>query len=362
MLRRVGVSTATAAVTWGACTMQRAYCSESAEVRVVSYNVLSPALCSPSHFYTCKEEDLAPETRLARVVSQLDAATSEPAVVCLQEVAHKWAGPLHTYFANKGYHMVYASYGGSFSNYMGVALAWDTKQYTAKDVEIARVSGTYNDWPKVAKVKPTFFSKLYAVFFGETKATPTPWQHAEWRKNEVVLARLEGPQGERFCVACYHMPCLFGSPEKVQVMNIHSQLVADKLERFAAGDPYLLVGDWNAQPDSSPYKLLTEGRLQAEHPECPSHPDGKWESKVAPLRSAYATANGKEPALTNFAESKMDPGNPFVGTLDYIFMSPQWKVAETHDLPAKVPESSYPTESEPSDHLLIAAKLRLASA
>ena len=55
------------------------------------------------------------------------------------------------------------------------------------------------------------------------------------------------------------MPCLFGSDAKVQVMTVHAALAAQRASAFAAGDPFILAGDFNLTPDSAPYRLLTTG-------------------------------------------------------------------------------------------------------
>ena len=78
-----------------------------------------------------------------------------------------------------------------------------------------------------------------------------------------------------------------------------------------------------------------------------------------------------EPEFTNYAHIKEDP-EPFIGTLDYIFLSQKegtsshdgvgqsWKVHSVEKLPS-IEESGgpYPNKNEPSDHILIAADLEI---
>ena len=76
------------------------------------------------------------------------------------------------------------------------------------------------------------------------------------------------------------------------------------------------------------------------------------------MRSAYKVKNGVEPAFTNYAQTKNDK-EPFVGTLDYIFLSDQWIVDNVSELPSMDSvKGPLPTLQEPSDHLLISAELR----
>jgi hypothetical protein len=77
--------------------------------------------------------------------------------------------------------------------------------------------------------------------------------------------------------------------------------------------------------------------------------------------SAYrATSDDDaEPAFTNWAKIKDD--EPFIETLDYIFLSPRVKALTTLALPAQSElDGPLPNGVEPSDHLLIAADIEYA--
>ena len=147
-----------------------------AEVRVVSYNVLSSSLCEPSYFSACKPENLKPATRLKRVMDKLSLEVAQgrygycrasschggcacrggvlphlnpparPSVICLQEVSMLWAGDLHSYFAQRGYHFVFTGYGGRKNGYMGVGIAYPTDAFATQRVVIKRISET-KKWP-----------------------------------------------------------------------------------------------------------------------------------------------------------------------------------------------------------------------
>jgi hypothetical protein len=76
---------------------------------------------------------------------------------------------------------------------------------------VRRVADTV-DWPRPrrewTREKPPFDAR----------------QEALRRHNCVVMAQLgvRDGSGRSFCVACYHMPCLFGSDEKCQTMVMHA--------------------------------------------------------------------------------------------------------------------------------------------
>jgi endonuclease/exonuclease/phosphatase family metal-dependent hydrolase len=104
----------------------------------------------------------------------------------------------------------------------------------------------------------------------------------------------------------------------------------------------------------------------------PGDPRSDWVPEpTSGLRSCYRERQGREPDFTNFALvnsrsfRQRSPAAPFCETLDYIFVSEQWGPVLSVDPlpnrsdPAVVAAGPMPTETEPSDHLLIAADLVL---
>eukprot|EP00755_Sulcionema_specki_P036424 Sspe_Gene.106898::Locus_84971_Transcript_1_1_Confidence_1.000_Length_1162::g.106898::m.106898 len=327
------------------------------QVDLRSYNILTPHYCKADGFPKCDPSDLDPKARLERVCDKLQKASETSGVICLQEVCVKWAGPLHTLFARNGYHFVFTPYGRESSGRMGVGIAFKNNDFDAEKIELVRVASTKpTPWYQAQDTRG--FVQRVMDFLWKTPFYD-PWMEAKYRKNEAIMAMLNHRKsGKKFAVSCYHMPCLFGTDGKVQTVNIHTSLLAQATEKFAEGNPYLIVGDFNFQPSSTPYKLLKDGGLDKSEPQHPPSPPAEtWSLAVSPVRSAYAEANGTEPEYTNKA---WGPGeHPFVGTLDYIFCSKEWKVLDTLRIkPSDAP--SYPTSEEPSDHVMIGATLSLA--
>jgi len=187
------------------------------------------------------------------------------------------------------------------------------------------------------------------------------WDYSRGRQNTMVALKLKPRQSEHssFVVATYHMPCAYWSP---QVMVIHTALAAQCAHKFANGHPLILAGDWNFKPGSAPYQLLTTARLPGTHPAHPGYPDGEsWciESGLEAMKSAYAEKNpGGEPEFTNYAWVR-DDTDPFIGTLDYIFVSQSTEIVSVGKLPAiRSCRDPLPTGEEPSDHLMLSARLR----
>ena len=139
--------------------------------------------------------------------------------------------------------------------------------------------------------------------------------------------------------------------------------------------PYVIAGDWNIKPPDATYKLLTTGTISTKDPAFPepaksklrpSHTLMTWEPRIQAMRSAYAAFhNGQEPDFTNYAAPRsLEEGNNecFVDTLDYIFISPEWKVTATTEIPNRDHvKGPFPNLDvmEPSDHILLAADMEL---
>ena len=62
------------------------------EIEVVTYNVLSPPLCSAERFPRCSETAVDPDSRYELVMNDdhIGGAVARRAVICLQEVSMDW--------------------------------------------------------------------------------------------------------------------------------------------------------------------------------------------------------------------------------------------------------------------------------
>lgn len=347
----------------------------TATARVVTYNVLSSHLADPGYFTHCDAEHLDADARLGRVMAKLEAECARRAVVGLQEVSMSWAGPLHAYFAAKGYHFVVSLYGKPFNNYMGVGLAVPLDAYEVTTSDISRLSDTVK-FPHVkTKEKDLGFllNPLYRVFvqtpvsvwrkLTDYRAPSDEWQTARGRFNSILHATLTCKKTNvKFGVATYHMPCMFRTAADRRVMTIHAGIAAQYALKQSAGLPTVLMGDFNLKPGDAGHTLITTGDLDESHEAYPVMPDGykgePFDVKPAKkMESAYARVNGEEPNFTNNAQIKDD--EPFIDTLDYIFVTDDVEVVDVLELPHRDDvKGPFPTETEPSDHIMLAATIR----
>jgi len=408
-------------------------------VRIVTYNVLSSQLAQASHYPTLNPDHLEADRRLPVVLDKLQRELTTTAhnnnnhhhqtnnvIVCLQEVALDWEGPLHVWFARRGYHVVAARYGKPFNGYMGVLLAWPTATLELVDLDIVRLADQRQDWPKTATTSTSSSPHVWLQQWGrglwswiqtvvssgndddKEETPPDHWNLSQHRHNQLIAARLRDTRTrQEFVVGTYHMPCAYYCP---MAMTIHADMAARFVEQMAertvvgasktketdddAADddndgkepppsdttsveciPFVLAGDFNLKPFEPVYNLLTTGHLDRHGPFYPTaavttNSEGEetrmeWcPTLQRPLASAYAAFDA-EPDFTNYAKAGDNLEEPpFIETLDYIFVSPQWKVESVLPIPPRdEAQGPFPNldVNEPSDHVLIAADLVLSS-
>uniref|UniRef100_A0A7S2ZUU9 Endonuclease/exonuclease/phosphatase domain-containing protein n=2 Tax=Rhodosorus marinus TaxID=101924 RepID=A0A7S2ZUU9_9RHOD len=333
--------------------------------RFVSYNVLSSSLSTPTTFPECDPDALLEENRLQKLTIKLEREITFRSVVCLQEVSIKWSGALHTFFSKNGYHFVFSGYGNRFNGYMGVGIAVPVHDFDILDVDLTRVADV-KQWPRSPKEELSGISKVWKDFtstrlgkamFPQERPPDSAYVGARKRHNIVVFARLRSKRnGHVVCVANYHMPCAY---MQQGLMVIHLSLVVNQVQKLCGEDPVVFCGDFNMQPDQGLYKMVVEGIVPEDlDPEVPAY-DSWLPTAPEKLLSTYKEFTGSEPEFTNYAKTGDKP--EFCATLDYIFISPDLEVVDVESLPTQEEVAGpLPNEEEPSDHLLIAATIRIS--
>jgi hypothetical protein len=258
-------------------TLTTAASSADIAVRVATYNLLSDGLCRANHYIHSTPEVLDNSARFERVSAQLVAEMQQNSVICLQEVSRHWGAKLVPLLEQHNYGYAAAPYGNAFGGYMGVAVLWPRDRLAIAEVLVEKVTDSVvwareEDWvcpacgvvcfaskdrcfkcsaskpgkvgapagkPVVVATGPvSIWGRLLGsvIAFAAAPAAPAApaasvpaagrpppppfnaWLEAEKRANCAVGVRLvDRATGQRFAVATYHMPCLFGSDEKCQV-------------------------------------------------------------------------------------------------------------------------------------------------
>ena len=385
-------------------------------INIVTYNVLSPELSEPATFPENTNDECDGAQRLPRILAKIQIQIQNNAIISLQEVSITWLGALHELFDRHNYHYTHTLYGGWYSGYMGVGLAFPRALYSLSTFEISRIADT-KEWPRLTThtqkqetktsasestltrtwnysavylrnvFDPLFVLSSYA--FGsstesnddkKTSATNSnkrkkqqedppdvaTFYRAKKRWNQAILVRLQRKSdGRIFCVTNYHNPCAI---DLRPIITFHAAMYLMKAQKFAKNDPLIVCGDFNMTPDSGGYQLTTTGQLELSHSEYPTLPAGdSWKPTVVPMISALASVLGEEPELTNKAVRLIgkwgaEP-SAFSGTLDYIFISKGLRAVATLPLPSSndLAAKSFPTNNIPSDHLLIGASVELTT-
>ena len=320
------------------------------KVSVVSYNILSPNYGDLRHFPRCDPDACNPVLRYQKIEAIfLKEMNRRQSILCLQEVTQDWLSKFVLFFNKHNYRIYYRSYDKAQSGYMGVAIAYPANLYSILDFKIVEPQKLI---PRKNR-KKNWITTIsdFVVGYDETK---DEWNRCTWKKNQGVWLKLS-QNGKTFCVATVHMPCDYKRPT---VMMVYTGLFLSEIQRMSIGFPLIFCGDFNFQPTSDYYKLITTGEIPKEFEFYPgSELEGDFRdiiSNITKMNSAYKLVLGNEPRFTNHAWSVWSE-KPFTGCLDYIFISPEITVSDFERLSDTVPERPFPTLVQPSDHLLIGA-------
>jgi mRNA deadenylase 3'-5' endonuclease subunit Ccr4 len=182
-----------------------------------------------------------------------------------------------------------------------------------------------------------------------------PWKVAMDRYNTLIFLQVV-IDGKSLCIGTYHMPNQYDQPD---VMAIHSSIIKDLMFELAAGQDFIFAGDFNREPGTKAYRALTEkGYHDVHFPKSNNYGITYQPNVTQVLKSAYREKNGSEPTYTNFSDTP--DGRNYCATIDYIFFNGEITVEKVLELPDRPIGKSYPDETHPSDHLMIAATFRLS--
>ena len=298
---------------------------------------------------------------------------------------------------------------------LGAALVWSNGPYSRVETRAPaadRVEDRRKERSEAEKREVAFARWLRArpasdpVAIAMSKRNRLLWMRLRVvvpSESAALVDDLSPPPPSDFCVATYHMPCVFQDP---RVMVIHAALFAQRSislstvmlvnnENHSSSEeevkvvtalqqqqqtitrclPLALLGDFNSTPDSAVYELLTTGTATGvATPELPPSLQHWNATRVPfPFVSCYAAqrGGGAEPEATNYTFQSFSANGAFAGCLDYIFVNRGWMVRSALALPtvsalrAEAVDGGkgyLPTARRPSDHLLLAATVQLTGA
>jgi mRNA deadenylase 3'-5' endonuclease subunit Ccr4 len=329
-------------------------------VHIVSYNLLVPIYANqPDQYSKCQHKFLQTDHRWNLIQSHLEQEITHHnnTIICLQELSLPLLPKLELFFRRLNYTFFHNLYGGRYNDYMGVGMAIPLSM-EINSISFIKIGDHLRSMTKPREKKTsllTWGQDLWQYVMSKfTQLESDPWEVAMARSNTLICLQVM-IDGKPLCVGTYHMPCLYKRPD---IMAIHSSAVKDMMFQLAAGQSLILAGDFNIKPMDSSYQALTEkGYIGSKLPESNTYEISYRPNTEQIFKSAYREKNGAEPVYTDFSDT---PGSPsFCATLDYIFFAGQLTVENVLELPDQPTGESYPDETHPSDHLMIAATLQL---
>jgi hypothetical protein len=307
--------------------------SSSSQVKVITYNLLSPKLCNSSDFLNYSNpEDLDPTIRKTRTISLLESfmIQSPQPVICLQEISADWKGTLELLFMKNNYSFFNISYG-----ILGIGIAIPNESITVTNVEyihigeliktntprlIWRTEEEYREAERFRKIREdnlTFLEKISLYVKDMTALIPEyirvieeTIKEARLKKNYAIRITLEASE-KRFIVYNYHMPCTFKKPI-IQFLHLS---VFKRLILQHHDIPTIFAGDFNIKPSTDEYNFFAGDQ---DLPESKLVYLPKEDQTDISYLFFKMTTSPIAP-FTCHSETKF--GGYFKDTLDYIFVS-----------------------------------------
>lgn len=328
-------------------------------IRIVSYNILAPIFAGPPAKYRkCEPQYLETDYRWNLIQYQLKQEIShhENTIICLQEICLDTLPKLELFFRGLNYSFFHSLYGPRTQNYLGIGIAIPVTMQL-KSIAYIKIGDYIRSMSKSHEKSPTLLTwgrEWWQFFINRfTKPVVDIWSMAMSQENTLISLQLV-IDNKVVHVANYHMPCKYLIPD---LMHIHASVVKDVMFNLTAGENFILSGDFNFKPRDNTYRILTELGYSYKPPESSMFEISYQPNSEQVLKSAYREKTGSEPVYTNFRDVEKSPN--FCETLDYIFFQGQLRVEAVFELPDQPKSESYPDETHPSDHLLIAASFRL---
>ena len=307
----------------------------ASEIKVITYNLLSPKLCNSSDFQNYPIlEDLEPTQRKIRTITLFESffTYSPQPIICIQEISPEWKGTLELLFMKHNYSFFNISYG-----ILGVGIAIPNESITITNVEyihigeliktntsrkIWQIEEEYREAERERKIiedNLTFMQKIMLYVKDITALIPEyirvieeTIHKAKMKKNYSICLTLKLKKEEKeFIVYNYHMPCEFKTPI-IQFLHLS---VFKRLILSHHMIPTIFAGDFNITPYSDEYKFFTGEPV----PESKTIYLPKEDQEDISYQSFKMTTTSQTMSFTCHNETKF--GGYFKDTLDYIFVS-----------------------------------------
>lgn len=265
-------------------------------IRIFSYNILSPTCATPEYFENVDDALLDINFREKILKEILLRAIEQNSIICLQEVSNTWHKRLFPFFAKHNYIMKTAFYGSEKHDFMGVAIAYPHLIYKLLGYAHERLGNFIN----VNNSSSGYATEIMIV------PPPMTQKHNWWcqlnkakQKHNVILLfkfvfvdkAVDVPL--QFVVANYHMPCEY---KNFLIMQLHVHALKHIIfQALINNDLCFLACDMNSIMDSHVYRYLTMTKNKM---------------------------NDSNESSCHLVPSCKDSTHHFEGIIDYIFYEP----------------------------------------
>ena len=310
-------------------------------MRFVSFNLLSQTYAKPNLRPKCPPEFLEYKYRISKIYELLESWVSNDTIIGLQEVSIRYKQELILYFQEKNYECIFENYSSSWSDFMGICIAYP-KNLELFDIKILTPSSSayfrlpeYRDSPKDSQTTYNRWSE-YLWSFVSVKEDSMMTKICKTYNRQLLLTLKK--DNFVFNVCCLHLPCRYEDPE---FMSAYFSIILSSLSRCKN---LVLLGDFNSGLSSDLYQMITTGKSQ--YPKIPLH--------GTILRDLFLT----EEMYTNNSHSIFKgKENTFKGCIDYIFVSPDISDRLLNRKVFPQDDQLIPNENHPSDHCYLEVEM-----
>lgn len=305
-------------------------------ISVSQYNILSMALANKFYYVHTPTTYLQPNYRWQLLKDKLMKQINNQSIICLQEVCYDWLEKLVPFFNHYDYNYQYTQF-QCHQGFVGLITAYPSK-YKLEAVKMIHI-GDY------IKKRLTRFSVDTPIDKND------PWFKAIIKHNMLLCLKLS-INHQHFCVINYHMP---QSHQNQTIGLLHLIACIQNINKFVNNLKFIFAGDFNFQPFSLLYQVITKGGNYKNNVDKSTNYDtSQFNLKVSTCMSNCYPDNL---LYTNYVHT-LDH-LPWHGCIDYILTSPGWKVIHVDNVVNDFVEGPFPNQNESSDHLMIGATLNL---
>jgi CCR4-NOT transcription complex subunit 6 len=343
-------------------------------VRVMAYNILADAYATHDRYAYCPTWALVWSYRRMKIIKEI--AESKADLVCLQEIE---TGEFQDFFqealSKHGYSGIFKprsrAYTAGINTYKvdGCAIFYRTAKLALvqdqviefQRLALARHSTITSDDDRSGHERLLSRDNIAIVAVFELLEDKPPARPGRHQKP---------PPPQRVIVCNTHV---HWNPELCDVKLMQTQMMMEELmtlrSKLRAESPsskpipMIVCGDFNSEPTSGVYELLSQGQLPPDHPEFGHYRYGQYSQQGLkhniPLVSVYNHAAQGEPPFTNYTAT-------YVGVLDYIFFSkdalrPCGVLEHVSEQTITSQGYALPSPHFPSDHLSLVAEFEIAN-